>query len=658
MKALRGWMLLGLLGAALQALGQSDSVRQEPYDIQGVVIRVTLESGHHLGGAREWTPDSLTLANAQMGNLSDLLREMPSVATKRYAPGGLSTPTLRGTGAGHTPIYWDGIPLNSPMLGQQELSLGAGNLFDRLTVRYGGNSLVLGSGGIGGAIDLKGMDGTAYCPSYLLKIREQFGAFGSNSSNLNIGLSNNHLRSNTAGYLNTARNNFPFRNSTLPGNPVERLSSAGFLQVGGMEELTYTKRRSMYSARLWLLQSDRDLPPTMLTADAQEHQSDRAVRAMVGWHTAFRPYRNLSAQGALMDEHSHYTNVVAGIDAPSGFRRWVAKSDYTDDYSLRRLGLKSAGIRWMHDVSTAQGFSGALSQSSLSGYATGVLRVQEVNYVHALVREEWVDGQWSPFLGYLAGGIDITDGLKASAALTRNYRFPTLNDRFWMPGGNPLLRPELSHSAEIALKYSRSEPYEQFRQRNINAEFTGYYNRVRDWILWLPGIGSIWRPENVDDVTAMGLEFVASKEGLIRDAKYSVRVNYTISSTRDSDGKQLIYTPQHIGAARLLLFWHSWSIGYFQDFNGKRFTTKDNSSSLPGFTTADINIGWQGTLLENYSGDRSSLKRLQNHAIHLQAGVRNIFNAQYQTVAWRPMPGRAWYLRLDISFSGQKMWGW
>lgn len=652
MKALRGWILLGMLGAASQAFGQIDSISDPAYQIDGVVIRVTYEADHHLGGSRQWEPDSLTLANAQMGNLSDMLREMPSVAAKRYTPGGLTTPTLRGTGAGHTQVYWDGIPLNSPMLGQQDLSLGAGNLFESMQVRYGGNSLVLGSGGLGGAINLDARDRLPFYPSYTGSIRERIGAFRSNSTNFNLRLGSGNFHSRSSAYLNTARNNFPFRNSTLPGNPVERLSSAGFLQYGGLQELAYKTQRSELSGRLWLLRSGRNLPPTMLTADAQEHQDDRAVRAIAYWRTVIRPYLSLTVKGAMLDEQTRYTNAVAGIDAPSGFRRWVAQTEFNDNYSIRRLGIKSAGIRWMHDASIAQGFKDPLSVSTLSGFASGVWRIKEVNFVNALVREEWVDGQWSPLLGYLGGGATIIDGLQVAASVNRNYRFPTVNDRFWVPGGNPLLRPELSNSAEVALKFRRNKGYVQYLPRTFHAEVAGYYNRVRDWILWLPGNGAIWQPENVDDVTAMGLELIVSKEGVVGEAKYSVRANYTLSSTRDGDGNQLIYTPQHVGSARVYVFWRNWSVTYFQDFNGKRFTTKDNSASLRGFTTVDVNLGWQGTLSNNYSQNRSTLNGLHKHMIHLQAGMQNIFNAQYQTVAWRPMPGRAWYLRLDVTFSG------
>lgn len=656
MKALQRIGCVAALVIVLPQAGisQIDTLPFEQYELGDILIRDTYEPAGLLAGSREWQPDSLTLANAQAGNLSDIFREMPSVAAKRYAPGGLATPTMRGTGAGHTQVYWDGIPLNSPMLGQQDLSLGAGSLFDGVSVRYGGNSLMLGSGGIGGAIDLTNEPGRLWSRTNKLTLREQAGAFASNSSNIDLGISSLHFQSKTGIYLNTARNNFPFRNPSLPGEPVQRLENAGFLQGGGKQEFMFRTRRSEAIARVWVLRSDRDVPPTMLTVNALEHQQDVALRTMASWRTEIKPYRSIILKGALLEERTDYTNQVAGISAPSGFRRWVGQADYADTYSLGRLRLKAAGLRWMYDRSWSQGFGEPQFQNTLSGFASGVYRIREVNSISALVREEWVDGKWSPLMGYLAGSVRATNRLRINASGARNYRFPTLNDRFWVPGGNPFLRPELSHSAELSMFYFRDKKYGDPAERKLKVEVACYYNRVRDWILWLPGTGAIWQPENVADVTAMGLELIANHEGRVGQLRYALRANYTLSSTRDGEGHQLIYTPQHIGSGRVAMQWRNWSVQYFQDLNGRRFTTKDNGNFLGAFTTADVSLGWEGGLSQGQESGPRYAQRTRKGSLHLQAGARNIFNAQYQTVAWRPMPGRAWYVRLDVTLSRTK----
>ena len=69
--------------------------------------------------------------------------------------GGTATPSFRGTGAGHTQIVWNGININHPMLGQSDLSLIPAGLIDDIQIYYGGASMPLNSGGIGGIINLE-----------------------------------------------------------------------------------------------------------------------------------------------------------------------------------------------------------------------------------------------------------------------------------------------------------------------------------------------------------------------------------------------------------------------------------------------------------------------------------------------------------------------
>lgn len=132
-----GWGIgLLLLANGLWAQPIYDSVKVDdalqliaPASVVQIVTFVHVDA---IDGGKSWTPDSLTLRQAATGNLPQLLATLPSLSFKQYAPGGLATPALRGTGAGHTQVYWEGLPLNSSMLGQQDLALGAGNLFNQV----------------------------------------------------------------------------------------------------------------------------------------------------------------------------------------------------------------------------------------------------------------------------------------------------------------------------------------------------------------------------------------------------------------------------------------------------------------------------------------------------------------------------------------------
>lgn len=642
-------LLWGLCCCVLPAWGQVDSQDSIPnYDLRGLSLRIYLDPPYAVKGSREWNMDSLSLANAQMGNLTELFREMPSVAVKRYAPGGLATPTIRGTGAGHVQTFWEGLPVNSPMLGQQDFALGAGSLFDQVALRYGGASLQEGSGGLGGAIRLGNAIARDFHPRYSLKVREQYGSFLSNASNVDLAASNGKWGTNSKLYLNTARNHFPFPNIGLAGTPLQRLQNAAFLQWGGLQELFFSPSRQRFVARLWLLNSARDLPPTMLVQDARESQTDQTLRSMLEWKAPTRKGA-IETKAGWFREAMTYRNPLAGIVAPSRLNRWIAQSDYDHMQEVRKLALKGAGIRLLYDQATTEGYADSVAEFLASAYAKGEWHLHGRNFLSLLLREEYAAAQFSPILGYLGGQFDLgVKGLSLHANASRNHRFPTLNDRYWVPGGNPNLRPELSHGGEAAVVYTAAH------KRNLfHAELGGYVSQVNDWILWVPVTAAIWQPENVQRVTAMGIEAILRKTGSLGNLDYRMDAHYTFSSSRNQDGHQLIYTPQHNASLRLNLAWTSWSLQCFQDWNSRRYTVMDNSEWIKGFGTTDLSLGWKYEDTRHSPPVHHRLEAIQRrYYFQLQAGLRNLANVHYQTVAWRPMPGRSFFFRVDIVFSG------
>ncbi len=72
----------------------------------------------------------------------------------------------------------------------------------------------------------------------------------------------------------------------------------------------------------------------------------------------------------------------------------------------------------------------------------------------------------------------------------RHQRFPTLNDMFWVPGGNPLLRAELGWEVRASLN-----------RKSAGAEL--YHGQLADAIVWMP-VGTIWTPRNVASISRWG----------------------------------------------------------------------------------------------------------------------------------------------------------
>ena len=172
----------------------------------------------------------------------------------------------------------------------------------------------------------------------------------------------------------------------------------------------------------------------------------------------------------------------------------------------------------------------------------------------ANIRKPFITDIDAPLLPYL--GVDMLllensiHRLNVNANVSRNFRAPTLNDRYWKDAGRMDLKPETSHAAEVGVDWKLHQKY------NIAAGFFG--QEVEDWIQWVPGADGMYRPQNVKEVGMSGIETSAETNTKRGPFLFRARATYQYTrsvtkQTHDTDqasiGKQLIYTPLHTGAA-------------------------------------------------------------------------------------------------------------
>jgi iron complex outermembrane receptor protein len=257
------------------------------------------------------------------------------------------------------------------------------------------------------------------------------------------------------------------------------------------------------------------------------------------------------------------------------------------------------------------------------------------------MRQEIVNNTLSPFLPSFNiryepfFKFENKSNFYLSSNIFRNYRYPTLNDRYWATGGNPDLQQEKGWGAEGKVGYDRSFKKGLKLESSINA----YYLDVQNWILWLPESSTgIWTPENVRRVKSRGVEALVKLDGGKGDWTYRFTANYHFNKATNeteggtqgaSSGKLLIYTPQHLGNISGMVGYKGYYLQYRQHLCGQRYITSDNRQSLPAFTTGDVRIGKD-----------FSQKKLKGLSIYISAD--NLWDAQYQNIAWRPMPGRSY----------------
>ena len=149
--------------------------------------------------------DSTLIKNLSNQSLSDLLLMNNAVYIKSYGNGALSMPSLRGTGANHTAVIWNGINLQSNMNGTLDLSMvPLANNYE-VYLQYGAASSLYGSGAIGGSINLNNK--AQFNQGHHLKISTGLGSFQTIPFLINYNYSGSKWNINLKPYLFSSKNN-------------------------------------------------------------------------------------------------------------------------------------------------------------------------------------------------------------------------------------------------------------------------------------------------------------------------------------------------------------------------------------------------------------------------------------------------------------------
>ena len=256
--------------------------------------------------------------------------------------------------------------------------------------------------------------------------------------------------------------------------------------------------------------------------------------------------------------------------------------------------------------------------------------------VTASGRAEHIDGRLIALPG-LGAEFGVSPSISLRTSLQRSYRAPTLNERFYEPGGNPDLKPENGWSLEAGGSYSG-----QILDRvHMSHSLTAYDRKVRDWIIWLGG--AIWTPHNLAAVHSRGLETEHTLTG--SNGKVGWRMGATFGYSRstptesylandNSIGKQIPYTPEWTASGTGVLSWNGASLTYLHSFASTRYITADESAALDPYST--------GNLLLSYTSTRFRPRIIVN------AAIQNIWNSRYSVVAFRPMPGINYLISISL----------
>jgi iron complex outermembrane receptor protein len=589
--------------------------------------------------------DSLTKAEYQTSDLSTLLNEQSGIFIKSYGQGSTATSSARGGGASHTTVLWNGFAITNPMLGLNDLSLIPVNFFNQITIHYGNPCALAGSGAIGSAIELNNQPefnsgiktsvlfSTASFENYKEQIQTIY-SFGKSSTSVSL-------------FNQTAKNNFPFQNSAKYNSPEENQTNNQLHQYGGMmnQSLRFSSRKIL-SIDGWYQNSHRQIPPTMTTDMSKAYQDDKLFRSAANYQIT-KTKTILNFRAGWFDESIRYVDSLINLNSYGNAKTFLAEAEVQNSITTNQK--ISAGINNTYTTAFADEYKQNRFQNKLTAFVTYSIKNKKENISGNMsLRNELINKQFSPPTFQISSEWKTTKSISLYASLAKVYRSPSLNDLYWIPGGNKDLKPENGFTEEAGLNWKLVPIAIGIRNWKLEISSTVFNQTITNWIIWLPGNGGYWTPQNIYTVWARGNETSLSCESKIQNIfiKPSLNFNYTLSSNESLLAgetirhKQLIYVPQVTASGGIYILYKQTAVSYSHSYKGKRFTTTDNIYFLQPYQYSKLYISQ--TFLMN------------KHQINFSLTLNNLSDESYQSIAFRPMPGRNYDLTIQYQFTKLK----
>ena len=592
--------------------------------------------------------------------VSDALKYMSGVSVRDYGGvGGLKTVSVRGMGAKHTAVSYDGIVVADAQSGVVDIGRFPLNNLSAVTLAVG-----RGGGGVHSAREC--------AASALLSLQTMLpamtttnidvcgGSFGYAAASLyhrykqpaarwGLTFSGNYLRSDgmysfdlvNAGLVTREKR----RDSDIDALTLEANADA-WLGDGRLDTKVYaylSQRGLPGAVNLYNKENRERLWNRNLFAQAKYRCALGDVwdlQALLKYDYNFTRYREVSvnySSGEQVDvniQNECYASLAVACVPLSGLEFSLAadaaytmlENNFIDSKAPRRLSswaVAAAEYKLRRFMFTA---------SLLATYIAD--EVQGAEGMAPFFR-------LSPALGVVYSPFE-NNILHLRASFKDACRVPTFADLYYLRLGNVGLKPEkaMQYNVGATLYLPGGNLF-----KNLTLSADGYYNNVRDKIVALPTM-YVWRMMNFGEADICGADVDASmaialakKVTLMLAANYSFQ--YAVDVT-DASAKnyrhQLPYTPRHSGSFTMSIENPVVNVSYLLSAVGERYMLPQNT---------------QRNLMEGYLEHGLSLNRrftFGGVGVRMQADFLNIANRQYEVIKNYPMPGFQWRLSARVDF--------
>ena len=474
----------------------------------------------------------------------DALQGIPGVDVQRSgSAGNRENIKIRGGLGTHTLVLIDGFPVNSPTLGQFDISSLPVDGFEHIEIVRGAQSALYGSNAMTGVVNFLPRKG---------EMGRQYGVGASGGGYNTLTWKGFAQGAGERGNLYLGANGFE-SDGILENDGTSLFSFLGSGEIG-------TGGWGRLHALVLSTEERKEVPVDFGTPrDGNHDLTRRGFLAGARWEIFASEAVAVTASGSVFDEFFHEKDPAdAGEVFPFEFDDTTKTRKMTFGLQGRLVaGRRSTtflGVEYQKDRGTddlASNFGDTRQASSTfnrSVYLQEELRVREgtgISLGARLDKNSEAGTQFNPKVG-IYQEIPGT-GARVRAAAGRGFRVPTLSEKSDPFIGNPFLSPEVVVSWEVG---ADAELFE--RRGRFSA--TWFYQEFRDLIQFnaaVPGPAGFGQLRNVGRAFSRGVEAEGEARFL---PEASLLMVYTYSDTWDAaNRRRILGVPTQRGTLSLVL---------------------------------------------------------------------------------------------------------
>lgn len=628
--------------------------------LTAVSVKGVMRGRDYVSTAPKYTIESKDLARLGVTDISSALHRLPGVTLRDYGgAGGLKTVSVRGFGAQHTAVMYDGVALSDCQSGQIDVSRYTLNDVSGLSLVIGDNDDIFipaKNAAAAASLHISTMSVPTADLSTHAHAQIKIGAWGYTnpfvkieknlSEKLSLGLVGDYIY---------AENNYPY---TIM-NVTEKVSARrqNSRMNSGHAELNMTYRQkadNMLTLKAYYYDNSRRLPGMVhyYVNASREQMRDQNAFAQMSWrgslsekvrmavtgkfNYAMTDYKDPSYPGGIKDHQYWQREAYASASVlytPAD--RWALA--YSADYAFNNITGS--------DVSTYRDpLRHTILQSATAKFSTGRITAM-TRLLYSIYENGAKRGDSADDVSHLSPSLSINWRLPGSELLFLRlsykdiFRSPSFNELYYEHYGSTRLKPERTNQLNLGATWRHA--YDKTSAFTLTADI--YYNKVKDKIIAVPYNMFVWTNINMGRVRTIGVDATAAVTHRL-SAKHTIILhgNYTLQKVTNRTpgdkhyGKQIAYTPEHTG---------SMSAAWENPWVNVSVNGIIVSSRWPN------NEHYQGTMLNGYQDFGATLYRnisLGKCQLNLRFDVKNIFNKQYEIVGYYPMPGRSWMTTVGV----------